>query len=158
MPVRPYPIGGKLMSKLSDAVTRQLSAGESVRHIFEGQTGGLNESSRQAVSGLVAVTNQAVFVVSLKAGLRSGVEINRFLPNELIRVVEGDKALPGLAGALRKKNASHPLYRAFGGTELLPALIISTRSGDYTLFFRGKSRGDLRTALLAIQDLTISRS
>jgi hypothetical protein len=77
----------------------------------------------------------------------------RFDRQQVLGVEEGAVAMTGVAGALARKNASHPLGRAMGQTGKSPALTLQTRRGDIVLFFRAKHRGELREAYVTVTDL-----
>ena len=140
------------MFRVSDALLEQLRPGERLQQSFKGLSDGLNRSSRQALDAALGVTDQGVIVAWVKMGLRPKVVAERIAWSEILDVEEGEDPLPGLAGAMERKNASHMLGRAMGATSRRPTLTVVTRRGDFSMFFQPKERGMLRSARLAVAE------
>jgi len=79
--------------------------------------------------------------------------LERFRSAEILDVVEGDEPMPGIVGALERKNATHRVGRALGSSTTRPTLTISTSGGDFSLFFDQKQRGELRRAFVELSKL-----
>jgi hypothetical protein len=141
------------MSKVEDATRGCLAAGEQARGMFRGLSDGLNRSSRNAGEGIVCVTGSAVIVGWLKGPLIPKPVALRFDVGDILDVSESNDPLPGMTGALERKNATRALGRAMGNSNTRPTLTLSTRHGDYSLFFKSKESGELRQAYVAISDL-----
>lgn len=140
------------MSRVSDALEKQLGAGERLLHTFNGLSDGLNRSARQAGDAAMGITELGVVVAWVKLGLLPKVVVERFAWQEVIDVNESDDPLPGPAGAMERKNATHMLGRAMGASSTRPTVTVRTRRGDFSLFFKPKERGLVRTAHLAVAD------
>ena len=95
-----------------------------------------------------------VVVGVLKAGFpASKTVVERFSRTDLIEIREGDEPIPGVVGAMSRKNASHALGRAMGASSTAPAVTLVTRRGDLTFAFKQKERGLARHAYVAITEL-----
>jgi hypothetical protein len=145
------------MSKLENAVQAEVKVGERVQQRYEGLSDGLNRQMHNAGAALMLVTDHGVLAAWLKTGLLPKPVVERFELSDLIGVRESEDALPGLTGALERKNATKALGRAMGNASTRPTLTVQTRRGDFALFFKPNQRGDLRSAYLAIGDLAASR-
>ena len=141
------------MSKILDFTMSIVPAGQTARATFEGLTDGLNRSQRNSMPGALAVTNSGIVLAWTKMGIRPKLEFEAFAQTDIIEVVESDDPMPGLTGALERKNATRAMGRMMGNTTTRPTLTIRTRRGDFSLFFKPKERGELRRAFIAINDL-----
>jgi hypothetical protein len=140
------------MSKVEAAAMALLKPGEQARQVVRGMSDGLNRAQRNATDAVVLVSDSAIVVCWLK-GILPRPAAERFERSDLLDVEESDDPLPGIAGALERKNATHAVARAMGSSSTRPTLTIQTRKGDFSLFLKGKERGTLRTARLAIGQL-----
>jgi hypothetical protein len=140
------------MAKLIPALQSQLSDGEQILQTFEGLSDGLNRTSRQPVAAALGVTDHGVAVAWTKVGLVPKAVADRFAWSEIIDVVETDDRLPGMVGAMERKNATKVLGRAMGASDTRPAVTLRTRRGDFCLYFKPKERGLVRAAFVAISD------
>lgn len=140
------------MSRAESAARSLLRSGEQSKHVLTGLSDGLNRCQRNATDAAVLIVDSAV-IVSWMRGLIPKPVTERFERAEILGVHESDDPLPGVAGTFERKNATHAVARAFGSSSTRPTLTISTRRGDFSLFLKGKERGTLRVAALAINDL-----
>ncbi len=141
------------MSKLDDAAQAASAAHDTVRKRFKGLSDGLNRSSSTPGEGLLWVADGAVVVAWTKPGLRSRHSAERFEPGEILDVRESGEPLPGLVGAMERKNAERAIGRVMGNSASRPTLTLATRRGDFRLFFKPKELGELREAFVAVGDL-----
>lgn len=120
---------------------------------FDGMSDGLNRESRNASPAVLLVTNESVIVSWMKLGLRPKLSAERFVIADIIDIQESDDPLPGVAGAIERKNATQALGRAMGNSSTRPTVTLQTRRGDFSLFFENKKRGEARRATVAVSDL-----
>ncbi len=136
-----------MSQRLIQAVDR-LRAGDQPVRTFECISTGLNGSLiANPLNAILCITNSAVIVAWEKPAITWRKALaERFEREQILGVEEGAVAMSGLAGALARKSAEHPLGPAIGQTGKSPALTLKTRRGDVVLFFKAKAKGDLREA------------
>lgn len=126
------------MSKVESAALALLRSGERPQHVLKGLSDGLNRGQRNATDATVLIADSAVIVSWLKGMIPKPVA-ERFEYSEILGAYESDDPLPGVAGALERKNATHALARAMGSSSTRPTLIISTRRGILRCFSKARS-------------------
>lgn len=145
------------MSKVTDAAAAALGDEQPVQTLT-GVTQGLHHQLGQAQAGVVHVTGTGLVLAwAGKAGMLGKPQAERISWAEVTEVREDDADLPGVAGAVARKNASHPLYKVLGKGSAQPVLEIRTRRGDFRLWVKAKERGDLRAASVAVSDALAAR-
>lgn len=144
------------MDDVTGAMEAHLRRSDSPRQEFHGLSSGLNGTSRLGrLPAVMYVTPDSVLVGSIRVRMlgRNEVVVERFARSEIMRVVEGDQPVTGLAGALERKNARSALGRAMGASSSEPAVTLVTRRGDLIFAFKRKDLGKCRQAFVAISDL-----
>lgn len=147
------------MSRKAENAARELvTSEEAVTAHYEGETDGLNRTQRTPLAGTILLTDSAIIVGWVKSSLlkESGVA-ERFERRDLLGVEESHEGLPGMKGALERKNATKALGRAMGNSSTRPTVTVQTRRGDFRLFFKPKELGEVRSCYVAITDLIGAR-